>query len=414
MNGNPRRMKRVWRNTALLVVAAWVLSTTVFAAADTTQPTISDSQVKELAKAVTMITGIAISPLLGVGAVGCYDWIVAKTPAQKAKLPWYAQVYFWLPALLLIGVVAAKDALGTVLPPGLKKPFDVAEVVENKISGLVALGAVVPSIAAVFQSTVASGTQAHLGLASAGLATIDFMPLLNILTVPLAMAAFVFVWLLGHVVNVLILISPFGVVDATLKSARTLLLALLVIVYKINPVWGAVLSLSIIVCAYFVAGWSFRLMIYGSVYTWDFVTGRRKGFTPVPNANWMFTARRIEKTPIRTFGKLVRNDKGQLAFEYRPWLFMQKQTQPLPEAKYAVRRGLFYPDVLLVEGQKAKSLLTMPPRYKTHEEEVAQIYSITDIRDTSLLKGIKAIWRWFTRNLFGEDSKEATAAGVVV
>jgi hypothetical protein len=79
-----------------------------------------------------------------------------------------------------------------------------------------------------------------------------------------------------------------------------------------------------------------------------------------------------------------------------------------------VGRGLFYPDVLLVEGEKTKSLLTMPPRYKKHEEEIAQIYSITDIRDTGLLKGVKAIWRWFTRNLFDGESREATAAGVVV
>ena len=248
------------------------------------------------------------------------------------------------------------------------------------------------------------------GLGFAGLATISFAPLLNILTVPLAMAAFVFVWLMGHVINVLILISPFGVVDAALKSARTSLLALLVIVHKINPVWGAVLSLLLIVVAYFVAGWSFRMMVFGSVFTWDFVSGKRKRFRPAPDANWMFTARKIERTPIRTYGKLMRNDRGQIAFEYRPWLFMQKHTQPLPDGKYAVGRGLFYPDFLLVEGERAKSLLTMPPRYKGHEEEIAQVYGITDIRDTGLLKGIKAIWRWFTRNLFGGESKQAAAA----
>ncbi len=398
-------MKRALFVILMLVLAGHV----AFAATGNAPPKVSDSQVKDLAKAVTMVTGMAISPLLWVGAVGAYDYFTASKE-EKDKLPWYAQIHFWLPALLLIGVVAAKDSFGTVLPPGLKKPLDVVETVENKISGLVAAGAVVPSIAAVFHSAVASGSHAHLGLASAGLATIDFTPLLNILTVPLAIAAFVFVWLVGHVINVLILISPFGVVDAALKSARTSLLGLLVIVHKINPVWGAVLSLIIIVIAYFLAGWSFRLMIYGSVFTWDFITGKRKRFKPAPNANWMFTGRKIEKTPIRTYGKLIRDDKGQLTFEYRPWLFMQKRTQTLPVGKYAIGRGLFYPDFLLVDGEKVKALLTMPPRYKGHEQEVAQIYSISDVRDTGLLKGIKAIWRWFTRNLFGGDSKEATAA----
>jgi hypothetical protein len=402
-------MKRVLVVISMLVLAGH----SAFAATGNAPPKFSDSQVKELAKVVTMVTGMAISPLLGVGAVGCYDWITASTPEEKAKLPWYAQVHFWLPALLLVGAVAAKDALGTALPPGLKKPLDVAETIENKVSGLVAAGAVVPSIAAIFHSTIASGTHAHLGLASAGLAAIDFTPVLNILTIPLAVAAFVLVWLVGHVINVLILISPFGVVDAALKSARTALLGLLVIVHNINPVWGAVLSLIIIVIAYFLAGWSFRLMIFGSVFTWDFITRKRKRFTPAPNANWMFTARKIEKTPIRTYGRLIRGENNQFTFKYRPWLVLQERSQALPAGKYAVGRGLFYPEIMTVDGEKVKALLTMPPRYKKHEEEVAQAYGITDVRDTGLLKGIKAIWRWFTRNLFGKESKEAAAVAAV-
>ncbi len=364
----------------------------------------------EIAKSVTKITGIAMSPLLGTSAVGAYDWWQAKTPEQKAKLPWYAHPSFWAPALLLVGVVAGKDVLGTILPPGAKKPLDVAETIENKVSGVVAGGAVIPLIATIFHS--AGNSQANL--AGLGFAAMDFTPLLNVLSIPLAVAAFVFVWLGGHVINVLILVSPFGAVDAALKSARTALMGLLVIVHKIDPVWGAVLSLIIIVIAYFVAGWSFRLMVYGSVFTWDFVSRKRKRFTPAANGNWMFAARKIEKMPIRTYGKLVRDGAGKLTFEYRPWLVMAARTQPLPVGRYAVGRGLFYPDLLLVEGDAAKSLLTMPPRYKGHEAEVAQAYGIADVRDTGLLKGIKAIWRWFTRSLFGNESKEAEAAAATV
>jgi len=52
---------------------------------------------------------------------------------------------------------------------------------------------------------------------------------LNVLTVPLAMTVFVLVWLLGHVINILILVSPFGVVDAALKSLRTSLMGLVTV-----------------------------------------------------------------------------------------------------------------------------------------------------------------------------------------
>jgi hypothetical protein len=398
-------MKRHLHLWLVLMISAAVFGGTARAASDAAKPAVTDSQAKELAKAVTMVTGMAISPLLGVGAVGAYDWFQADTPEQKAKLPWYAKIHFWLPALLLVAVVAAKDALGTALPPGLKKPLDVAETVENKVTGLVAAGAVVPSIAAIFHSTVSAAVPPDV--MQAGILGVSFAPLLNILTIPLAVTVFALVWLVGHVINVLILISPFGVVDAALKSARTALLGVLTAVHFINPVWGAVLSLIIIVIAYFVAGWSFRLMVFGSVYTWDFVTGKRKRFTPAPNGNWMFTARKIERTPVRTYGKLVKTEAGSLTFDYRPWLFGKRQTVALPAGKYAVGRGLFYPEIMLVEGEKAKSLLSLPPRYKKHEEEIAKAYGIAEIRDTGILKGIKAIWRWFTRNLFGKDSREA-------
>jgi hypothetical protein len=112
---------------------------------------------------------------------------------------------------------------------------------------------------------------------------------------------------------------------------------------------------------------------------------------------------------VRTYGRLVKTETGKLVVEYRPWLVGQAQSVALPVGNYAVGRGLFYPEIMLVEGEKTKSLLSMPPRYKKHEEEIARAYGIAEIRDTGILKGVKAIWRWFTRNLFGKDSKEAAA-----
>ena len=105
----------------------------------------------EAAQAISTITGVAISPLLGVGAVGVMKYF--KTPPDKrAKLPWYAQPWFWGPALLLVALAFVKDTFGTALPTAAKKPFDVAEAIENKISGLVAAGAFVPLIAMIFTS----------------------------------------------------------------------------------------------------------------------------------------------------------------------------------------------------------------------------------------------------------------------
>ena len=388
----------------VLATAICTLSSPI-RAESTATPQKLPSQGIEAAKAIATITGVAISPLLGTSVVGAYQYFKGPN-GKKDKLPWYAHPYFWLPALLLTGAVAAKDSFGTVIPPGLKKPLDALEVVENKFSGLVAVFAFVPAIASIFGSHNGSSAFLGHGLSAAGFATINFSALLNIFTIPLAMVAFVLVWLVGHVINVLILISPFGVVDAALKSIRTSLMGLVTVTSFANPVAGAVLSLIIIVIAYFLAGWSFRLTVFGSVYVWDFFTGRSRRFKPAPNANWMFLSHKIDKTPIRTYGKLVRGEQGQLSFEYRPWLVMKSETLALPQSNYAVGRGLFYPEIMQPdkESGKMKSLFSMPPRYHKHEEEVARIYGITDVRDIGLLKGFKAIWNWL-EGLFGFGAK---------
>ena len=96
----------------------------------------------------TMITGVAISPLLGVGAYGAWTWF--RTPSeQKDEAHWYARPAFWIPALLIVGIVFLKDVGGAAIPDALKQPLDVVEAVESKVSGLVAAGAFIP-IAANF------------------------------------------------------------------------------------------------------------------------------------------------------------------------------------------------------------------------------------------------------------------------
>jgi hypothetical protein len=56
----------------------------------------------ELAKAVSTVTGVAISPLLGASAVGAWKYAHTETPEAREKLPWYAQPWFWVPAFILL------------------------------------------------------------------------------------------------------------------------------------------------------------------------------------------------------------------------------------------------------------------------------------------------------------------------
>lgn len=360
----------------------------------------------------TQVTGIAISPLLGVSTVGAYQWWGAHTEAEKAALPWFANPLVWGTGLLLVGACAAKDTFGAAIPPGLKKPFDVLETVENKMSGLVATGAVLPLMVNAMSHrlgapTAELGHQLHSGLAMIQLGAIDTSWLLNLLLVPLSVVVFAIVWLASHAITVLILLSPWGAVDAVLKSARTGLLALVTATAYIDPVVGATLSAVIIIIAYFVAGWAFRLTTFGSVFCWDFFTGRRKRFQLAADNNWIFTARVIEGVPVRTYGRLHQGPDDKLTLLFRPWLVLPERSVPVPREGLVVGRGVFYSEVLGFEkaADKPTTLLLLPPRYVGHEELFARTYHISGTCEV----GLRRAWSWI-REALGFGAKKMTPA----
>ena len=231
----------------------------------------------ELANAISVITGAAISPLLGVSAVGAWKYFHAATPQERARLPWFAQRWFWIPAFVLVTACFLKDTLGLAAPRLLKKPLDVADTIGHKINGLIAAGAFVPLVAAVFQSTE---PDAALPSSTGFLAAIDLSWLGNGILVPVSIIAFFIVFLASNAINVLILLSPFAVVDAALKGFRLLVLLTVAATAFANPWLGAAWALVIIAIAYFIAGWSFRLSHFGLVFVWDFITLRRHRFVP--------------------------------------------------------------------------------------------------------------------------------------
>jgi hypothetical protein len=346
----------------------------------------------ELAHTISEVTGVAISPLLGVSAVGAWKYFHAQTPQQIARLPWFAQPWFWIPAFVLVTACFLKDTVGIAAPRLLKKPLDVADAIEHKISGLIAIGAFVPLIVAVFPP--AEPETAVLGQ-NGFLAAIDLSWLGNGMLVPVTMITFFIVWLASNAINVLLLLSPFRVMDTALKGFRLLVLLTVTATAFANPWLGAVCALVVIGLAYCIAGWSFRLSHFGLVLVWDFVTRRRNRFVPDKTRNRMFLARKVNKVPARTYGKLLRDAKGSLVLIYRPWLVRRERALALPEGSYAVNRGLLYSQIMRVEGPGLTSVMLLPPRYRGHEEELVPIYGLVGVRDA----GLRAAFRWLKESL---------------
>jgi hypothetical protein len=341
----------------------------------------------ELANAISVVTGTAISPLLGVTAVGVWKYFHAQTPEQRARLPWFAQPWFWIPGLALVTACLLKDTFGLTAPRLLKKPLDVADMLAHKISALVAAGAFVPLVAAVFGSNEPeSALPGGIGF----LAAIDLSWLGNGLLVPVLMLAFFIVFLASNAINVLILLSPFAAVDAALKGFRLFVLLTITATAIANPWLGAAWALIIIAIAYLISGWSFRLSHFGLVFLWDLLTLRRLRFGPDPANNRLFLARPLNKVPARTYGTLRRDGERGLILDYRPWLVLPKRELVLPEGTYAIARGFFYSQIARVEGQGLAPVILLPPRYRGHEQALVHIYGFTGVRDA----GLRAFSRW--------------------
>jgi len=387
----------------LTVLLAMVVALPLSAAPVAAKPAADKSPGVALAGTISTVTGIAISPLLGTAAYGVYLNFRASDDAAKAKLPWFAQWSFFLPALLIVGVCACKDSLGAVLPPGLKKPLDVLEAIENKASGLVAAGAVVPltmdtlsKLVVGGKSGVAGGVLATHGLAMIPFGAMDLSWLLNLLTVPFGIAMFSIVWMASHAINVLILLSPWGAIDAALKGMRTALLGLLTLSATINPWVGAALSIVVIIVAYFVAGWAFRLTVFGSEFCWDFFTLRRLRFSPAENDNRVFSGANLAGVPTRTYGRLVLRSGGAIEFFFRPWLVLPERSAvvPVEKSQLAVGKGLFFSTI---NADATGTLFILPPRYHGHEDVVARAYLLGGgVRDA----GLRRAWG-VLKELFG-------------
>lgn len=402
-------MKRLSTVCLLLGLLA-VTAAPVWAAADAAKESPSSSSDKSpgstISKAVATVTGVAISPLLGTGALGLYQRLKASTPEEKAALPWYAQWSFILPALAIVGVCAAKDSLGAVLPPGMKKPLDVLETIENKATGLVAAGAVVPLTMNSLSKMIVAHAHAPVfestGLAFIHIGAIDGSWFLNLLTVPFGVAVFALVWMASHAINVLILLSPWGAIDAALKGARAALLGLVTLSAALNPWISAALSLVIIVVAYLVAGWAFRLTIFGSIFSWDFLTGRKHRFTPAERENKVFSSAQLTKqgVPVRTYGRLINEpENGRITFAYKPWLVLPEKTVTVTMSAPSVGKGLFFSTIRDAD----RTAFVLPPRYRGHEDAVVRIYRIGGgVQDAGLLKAWGAL-----RELFGGSAAKA-------
>lgn len=356
-----------------------------------------------LSESISQITGTAVSPLLGMTAVGA--WKYFNTPeAERHLLPWYCHHYVWGTFGVILLLCFLKDSLGAAVPALVKKPLDFAELFEDKFSALLVSGAFVPFIAGTIarmgQGAALEGAavfDGSMGLAAMPLAAIlDSYWLKMAVLLPFCLGAFFVVWLACHSINVIIAMSPFGLVDLSLKLFKLTLLGVITLAAFISPYLGLLVCLPLIIVAFLISGWTFRLTVFGAFMGYDVLLRRKAAAEEIDGGVWGFNAKEIGNVPVRSFGRITLQKDGRLHFEYRPWLVMPCRDLVLGEEINGVERGVLFPSVMswTVDDRGRREMILLP-RYTGCVPQVASALGLPRVTDSLLVKGLSTLkQRW--------------------
>jgi hypothetical protein len=377
---------------------------------------------QNIATALATVTGMAISPLVGVCAIGIFDYY--RTPKdQRGSLPLYEKPKFWIPIGALLVLIFIKDTVGGFAPL-IKKPLDAIEVLLVNKAALVLVGFPVlfhevarvfglNSVAQLFTMLVPplvpvvhAASAADVG--STARAVGDAA--LAVVMIVFGLASMIIVWMVGQALDVLALVSPFPFLDFLLKSIRNGILAALAVTTVISRDAGLVFSLVIILLSFLVARWSFRILVFGVVFSWGLIRLIVFDSTTTPEEGDKVSAfsAGLKEVPKRTYGRLRLEPDRTLAFRYRPWLVCAARTVNIgPASDYDVGKGLFFPSVVKsnLRADVYSVVLRLSPVYRGAEEAVRVTLGLGNTRDIRWSKGLKSYWKWLT-----EESVETPKA----
>lgn len=420
-------MRTIINKTGAIIVLALLLSLALPLLAGAASGTASQTSRQmvyssTVADGVSTATGTAISPLVVIFIHGLYNLITAGFE-YSPDLPWHAR-----PSVLaVLGLVLFMIFLKDTVPLGpLKKPLDAVD--EGIMTGgsLLSLFILLPYLTEMFlpASELAVKTAwswfsaapawADSGLAVDPIKTGTFIQHLSGLLAALAgTVIYAVVWLVSNTINVICLVAP-GFVGALLKSFRLTLVGVIYGLAAIHPLLGLAVSLLLFITCLVVAGWSFRLTVWGSVFAFDLIFRRWRGHPALSNRLMAFSGGGLaapKRLPKRVLG-LLESVNGRPVFRYRRFfLFPQTVQLPSPD-KLVIGRCLAAPFLSDQRGN-AEPLIAFRLRYHGHEDFLAGRLHIPAVKDMGIRAKAENAWQWL-RGLwrFGELTDQCECVAV--
>lgn len=372
---------------ALLAAAGASAAPLAIAAAPATDGDAAPPETRAMlvATGIAQVTGLAISPLLVLCAIGWRDHLAAGGQ-DAAALPLHANLWLLVPCTLVLGLLLGKKFASPATPLPIRKVLDAAEYMEAKLSALVAAGVLLPTIVATMSAATTSAAAGDDGAAVqsasilGGIATVAW-------TAPLALVVYLSVWVTFHAVDALVVLSPFAIVDAMLVSARTAVLAAIGLAFAASPFLAFLLCLPIVVLSLLVAGWCVRLDLFALGIAGDILLRRWRGARADDGPLRAYLASGAHGAPVRTMGRVEPVDGG-LRFRYRPLFVLPVRTLEIASARSDLVRGLLWSN--LADRATGRGIVALPPRYQPHHAAVAARFT-AEVRDGRIRRGLRGV-----------------------
>ena len=351
----------------------------------------AESRAGAITSGITQITGLAINPLLVLIVIGVLDW---QSLPEGATPLLHANPWFWGSLCALLAFSLGLRLL-TPLIPGFGKLLKGVILVEQKIMGLLAAGLLIPTIALTMENTGLTSSD-HAQVAVAGIFGTSGYVVAGLLI-------YLVVWVVSHVIDSLVLLSPFALIDATLLTMRGTLLAILGVAYWIHPAISAGICCVLIVICFLIAGWCIRINILASTFAFDLLTLRCKWMRPNQWPIRVFITGKSGLAPTRTRGLLERDPDG-LRVRWRRFYWLTKRSTVLHRGSAKLVRGVVWSELYAESSPKVLVTLILPPRYFNHDQWITEHLEIPAENGT-IRRGLAGVVDFF-RNIWSAGSKK--------
>ncbi|MFM7052677.1 MAG: hypothetical protein ACKOYN_11195 [Planctomycetota bacterium] len=362
-----------------------------------------EARAMTIATAAAQVTGLAVSPLLVLVAIGLGDFLeLGGFDAAPGTLPLHANPWLLGPCAFVLLLLGLKKFAAPAIPLPLRKLLDAGEYFEAKLSALLAAGVLLPAIASSVAAATGAGADAGPAPASAMLGFHGA----TALSAAAVVCLFGCVWVMFHMVEALTVLSPFAVVDAVLVVARLLVLAAIGLALLISPYLACALCLPIIVAACLVAGWCIRLDLFVLSVAGDLLFRRNGARSAASGRLRAFLASRAHGAPIRTMGHLE-PAPGGMVFTYRPFFAMPARRIAIASTRTGIVRGLLWSTMR--DDAARRPIAALPPRYQAHHAEIARRFA-AETRDGALRRGLRGFREVFLAITTTGDAPVESAA----